>query len=340
MTSRREGPTTWARAMLSRGEDAVRWALVNDPRRARTKRDAAFRDYLRTVRATLQREPATFTVTGSRMLAEGTESEVVEVSLRADIPVVAGDQLLLWWRNAPAAVDRLDVNLSGSDAYWSTPVPHVPSRQLRDSRASIAASVIDLSEPPLAASFQEILTTSPRITPRFFTVAGTDADIALHVTYADAWPSRASAFLRRATAGEEVRGWVLPHPHRVDHSGPGLAVATGSGAAGVFAALRAGARGIHLVWGVGDKELAPWVQDELSAHLDSGALAQLYAARRPQRVTDLLTPDLVREVAATGWVYVSGNESMGVEVDVRLTEILGAAWRQRAHDELRYIVST
>ena len=33
-------------------------------------------------------------------------------------------------------------------------------------------------------------------------------------------------------------------------------------------------------------------------------------------------------------------ESMGVEVDVRLTEILGAAWRQRAHDELRYIVST
>lgn len=63
-------------------------------------------------------------------------------------------------------------------------------------------------------------------------------------------------------------------------------------------------------------------------------------AHRPQRVTDLLTPGLVRDVAANGWVYVSGNESMGLAVDARLTEILGEAWREWAHDELRYIVST
>lgn len=240
MTSRHEGPTTWVRAAQSRAEDAVRWALVNDPRRARAHRDAAFRTYLRTVRATLQREPATFTVTGSRMLAEGADSGVVEVSLRGEVAVAAGDQLLLWWRNAQPAVDRLDVDLSGSDAYWSTPVPHVPSRWLRDSRSAIAASVIDLSEAPPADTFEEILAAAPRITPRFFTVAGTDPDITLHVTYAGAWPPRASAFLRGADVGEEVRGWVLPHPHRVDRSGPGLAVATGSGAAG---GVRCAARG-------------------------------------------------------------------------------------------------
>lgn len=343
MTTLREGPTTLARALGSHGEDAVRWLLVNDPRPPKTPRDAAFRTYLREVRAALRAEPAAFTVAARRPLAVGRASSIVEVTLAGAGAgaerVEPGDQLMLWWRNAPDAAAGMTAGAAPPpDAdvrYWSTPLPHRPSRRRRASGEAWARGVVDLAEPVTG------LARAPRITPRFFTVAGvSERGVALHVTRVGAWPARAATFLHTVEPGERVYGWVLRHPHRVDRTRPGLAVATGSGAAGVFAALRHGGRGVRLVWGLGDKTPEPWVRDELDAHLASGALADVRTAAAPQRVTDLLEASLVRELLSEGgWAYVSGNEAMAAAVDAWIERAVGAEARALAAAELRYIVS-
>jgi len=351
VTSRVEGPTTWRRAAFAHLEDAVRWAMVNDPRRPRTPRDAAFRAYLREVRATLRSDPVPFTVASRRPLLTGAASSVVEVELTGGACVEPGDMLLLWWRNLPASVDGVGSERAdqtgrsstvplrvGARSYWTTPLPHRPSRRARTTEERFARAVADLSAPGTHA------VAAPRITPRFYTVAGAVAgQVSLHVTATHAWPARAADFLHRVGERETVYAWVLRHPHRVDRTRGGLAVATGSGAAGVFAALRHGARDVRLVWGLGDKDLEPWVREELDRHVVSGALAELRLARSPQRVTDLLARDAVavRELVADGgWLYVSGNERMGEAVDGLLTGIVGASAIARARDDLRYIVST
>jgi sulfite reductase alpha subunit-like flavoprotein len=307
--------------------------MVNDPRRPRTPRDAAFRAYLREVRATLRSDPVPFTVASRRPLLTGAASSVVEVQLTGGARVEPGDMLLLWWRNLPASVDGV-----GSERVDPTCRGSTVPRRARTTEERFVRAVADLSAPGTDA------VAAPRITPRFYTVAGAVAgQVSLHVTAAHAWPARAADFLHRVGERETVYAWVLRHPHRVDRTRGGLAVATGSGAAGVFAALRHGARDVRLVWGLGGKDPEPWVREELDRHVVSGALAELRLARSPQRVTDFLARDAVavRELVADGgWLYVSGNERMGEAVDGLLTGIVGAPAIARARDDLRYIVST
>lgn len=297
-------------------------------------------------------------------LAIGVAGSVVELTLRGG-GVEPGDMLQLWWENdvAPAPGDDDPV------AAWATPLPHRPARRVRTTAGEVRRRLVDLGGADAGASAHDaraLLARTPRLTPRFYTVSGVapggsgagngpgvegvsessdtgtaPVEVRLQVTRAAAWPERAAAYLHRVQPGDVVRGWVLRHPHRVDRSRPGLAVVTGSGAAGVFAALRAGAHGIRLVWGLGDKRLAPWVERELDAHLASGGLAEVALARSPQRVTDVLAPRLAEVralVADGGWVYVSGNEAMADAVDALLHGALGAE-QARAHAELRYIVS-
>ncbi|ALJ21831.1 hypothetical protein AOA12_18785 [Microbacterium sp. No. 7] len=313
----------------------MRWALVRDPRPRRTVRDAAFAAYLRDVRGTVRRPPHRFETIEVRSLARGGHSEIVEIALDATgSGALPGDMLQVWWEN-PA-----DGHAPGDDAsvpHWSTPLPHRPSRRVRATGGELRRRVLDLS-----AGTPADPSRAPRITPRFYTVSDVTGDeLRLQVTRSAAWPERAAAYLHRLQPGAVVRGWVLRHPHRLDRARPALAVVTGSGAAGVFAALRAGARGIHLVWGLGDKGLAPWIERELDGHLASGALDRVELAHAPRRVTDLLAPQLAEArdlVAAGGSVYVSGNSAMADAVDALLTGALGAE-RARAHAELRYIVS-
>lgn len=322
MTSRLEAETSWARAGFSWAEDAVRWMLVNDPRPTRTARDAAFHAYLKRVRSVMRTEPAQSEVTGTRELAAGPSPRIVEVELTGP-RVDAGDVLLLNWRNRPAPAAGAGVR------YWTTPLPHRPSRRATATPAQLSEGVREEG--------------GGRITPRFYTTADAGQGRArLHVTRAAAWPERSAAFLHRAVPGTRVAGWVLPHPHRVNRADPGCAIVTGSGAAGVFAGLRHGAHGVRLIWGIGDKQLAPWVLDELAEHRRQGAIAELSIVRSPQRVTDVLAERLAAEASAVRageWLYVSGNEAMGQAVDAMFHGALGADLG-RAHDDLRYIVST
>ena len=349
MTVRREGATTWVRAAVSWGEDAARWALVNDPRPRRAPRDAAFAAYLREVRRTMRQPAQAFEVMRLRALASGAASEIVEITLRdPGLRIEPGDMLQLWWENAapppPSPDDTAPL------AYWTTPLPHRPSRRAHATADELRRRVIDLGDAPVIGVRSGPLTGSdaaafarvPRITPRFYTVSGVAGDeVCLQVTRAAAWPERAAAYLHRLRPGDHVRGWVLRHPHRIDRTRPGLVVATGSGAAGAFAALRAGARGIRLVWGLGDKRLAPWVERELDEHAASGRLARVELARSPQRVTDVLVPQPPARRAldaAGGRPSDTGTPSWAEAVDAILTGVLGSELA-RAHAELRYIVS-
>lgn len=323
MSHRSEGETTWRRAGSSWVEDAVRWALVHDPRPTRTARDAAFRAYLRRVRAVMRADPAPFVVEGARELAAGSASRIVEVELSGP-EVTPGDVLLLRWSNPATGESDPD-----PVRYWTTPLPHRPARRATTTRAALREHI-------RAAD-------GGRITPRFYTCAGAGAGrVRIQVTRVADWPERSAAFWHRVQPGTQLTGWVLPHPHRLDRTGPGCALVTGSGAAGVFAGLRHGARDVRLIWGIGDKRLAPWVVEELDEHLRTGALAELMIVSSPRRITDVLAERLGAEVDALGagqWIYVSGHEQMGESVDALLA---GAAGKQLqiAHDALRYIVST
>lgn len=368
MTTRREGPTDWRRAALSQVEDVARRALVLTPPGSRTVRELAFHRYRRQVRRILRSAPVEFEVTERRPLAVGERSSVVELGLVTDAPVAPGDVLWLWWRNSEERVAAATGGLA-PQGHWTTPLPHRPSRWRTAPEDVLWREVVDLSgepanRPPVrpepgdgsprrsgsgdgfpAHAPTPLLRTAPRIVPRFFTtsdaaVRNGRTELRLQVTRDQRWPERAAAHLHRAEPGERLRGWVLPHPHRVP-PGPGLVVVTGSGAAAVFAALRSGTRGVRLFWGLGDKELAPWVEAEVAAWLASGALLDLSIARTPTRVTDLLTAaDLRRAAASDGWLFVSGNAAMAEQVDLMVGEALGASRRQAGHQGLRYIVSS
>lgn len=340
MTTRREGPTGWRRAAFSHVEDVVRRLMVLPPPRSRTVRDLAFHRYGRQVRRILRAAPAEFEVVERRDLAVGAHSSVAELSLRGETQVAPGDVLSLWWRNSDARA-AATASGEGSLRYWTTPLPHRPSTRRTATEEVLRREVVDLSGEETGWR------RAPRIVPRFFTTShaagdGDVAEVRLQVTWDRRWPEQAAAYLHRAEPGERLRGWVLPHPHRVP-TGPGLAIVTGSGAASVFAALRAGARDVRLLWGLGDKRLAGWVEAELEDWLASGALGHLEVVRAPSRVTDLLAPrtgELREIVTGGGWLFVSGNAAMGEQVDLLVGDALGDRRRRAVHESLRYIVST
>ncbi len=340
MTRLPGGPLTTRRALFSHVEDIARFALVTAPPWRRTPRDLAFDGYLRQVRRILRDEPAEAVVVENRLLARSERSAITELTLRMSATVEPGDMLHVLWQNAPERTARHAPHLPAG-AYWTTPLPHRPSLRRRYSPQELAASVFDLSGANAPADAREL----PRITPRFFTVSGVerrgqDALVRLQVTRVGTWPERAAAFLHAVEPGNRMPVRVLPHPHRVPSDAPGLAVVTGSGAAGVFSALRAGARGVQLLWGIGDKTLEPWVHAELDEHLATGGLAALRIVQTPERVPGALAtlsglPDLTE-----GWIYVSGNEDMGRDIDALLSGLLGRDALRRLSEQLRYIVST
>ncbi len=359
----------------------MRWALVNRPLRSDNPRDAAFHRYLKKVRRIMKRDPAVFEVVDNRLMAAGPHSVIRELTLRTAALVEPGDMLHVWWRNAPERA-AAHIGSFSEGYYWSTPIPHRPSRRNRYTAEELAGSIVDLSmaNPPsdllvhsvaehtgalsptdsigdvlefpnrpvasATVSANEGVENFPRITPRFYTTSSARRDedattVRIQVTYVDSWPKRAAAFLQSLEPGESLDARVLPHPHRVPLDVPGgLAITTGSGAASVFAALRGGAQGIHLIWGLGDKTLEPWVREELAQYLDSGALGNLETAHSPTRVTDILkqTPDLSDYLAK--WIYVSGNEAMGYGVDSLLSTALGPGVLEESAASMAYTVST
>ena len=63
--------------------------------------------------------------------------------------------------------------------YWTTPLPHRPSRRARATRAQVAEQVRDLGDPRAPGRFSS----------RFSTVAGADEDrVRIHVTWRQDWP--------------------------------------------------------------------------------------------------------------------------------------------------------
>lgn len=344
MTTHHEGPTDWRRAAFSHAEDLVRRIMVATPPRSATVRNLAFHHYGKQVRRILRSAPAEFEVVSRRDLAVGQHSSVTELSLMTDAAVAPGDVLSLWWRNSDervASVGTPGVSGATPTRYRTTPLPHRPSQQAVVTGDDLLRGVVDLSG--------EVTDwrAAPRIVPRFFTtshaaVAGDRTELRLQVTRNSGWPERAAAYLNRVGPGERLHGWILPHPHRVP-AGPGLAIVTGSGAASVFAALRAGARGVRLFWGLGDKQLAPWVETELDQWWAVKALTEVEFARTPCRVTDLLRPrgaELRQLMDDGGWLYVSGNAAMGRDVDQIVSDALGESRYRIGYEAMRYIVST
>lgn len=194
------------------------------------------------------------------------------------------------------------------------------------------------NEPALVDALAAAVSTEPLAS---WQSAGTRT-LSLQVTMRDGWPLRSAAYLHRLEPGTLVRAWVMPHPHRAPRTGPGLAVVTGSGASGVFAALRDGARGIDLIWALGDKEPQPWVLDELRAHERAGSLASAQLLRSPQRVGGALAETLSRTGFSfdRSWVYVSGNTGAGEAAHRVLAEVLGEPAVTEAAASVRYVNSS
>jgi hypothetical protein len=289
----------------------------------------------------MKRRPQDFEVLGRRTLAQDEHSSIIELTLRTHAPVASGDMLFVDWLNHP---DNISGRSVAGGGYWTTPIPHRPSTRHRADSQEILSSVLDLGGvdarggtdiDPLTA------THGLRITPRFFTVAGVrNQDVTLFVTQRSDWPKRASSYLAHAKPGDHVTARVLPHPHRITGGGSGLAVATGSGAAGVFAALRSGIGGISLIWGVGSKVLEPCVIEELADHQTAGHLDRLIVVHSPQRVTDHVPEHLASSEHQPDWIYVSGNSAMGEQVHSQLEVAFGVNRVRELHGQLRYINST
>ena len=334
--------------------DVARAAYVRLPERSTYPRDLAFAEYRREVRRIMRRPTVSFEVEETRPLASGRESHIVEIALRGKAGVRPGDMLYVWWRNDPGRLERMlgGVDRSAELGYWTTPVPHRPARRSRGPIHRLASDVFDLSDRDPAAGplAPRDLLALPRITPRLYTVSGVSdsategggSQLRIQVTMRDGWPDRAAAFLHRLQPGDAVQAWVMPHPHRVQRTGPVTAVVTGSGAAGVFAALRSGVGGIDLVWGLGDKRLEPWVAEEIEGYLRLGALRSFELVESPERVQEALERGGTRQdrLVDGSWLYVSGNASAGEAVDATARRILGDDELRTAAESLRYINSS
>ncbi len=338
--SRAEGrPIGWREALVSRLLDPARLAWLHLPGGPDTPRERAFPRYRKQVRQTLRGDPGVFTVIESRTLAESATSKVMELTLASTVNVQPADLLYVAWRNAPEAVAAAAPARGGGDRtrYWTTPLPYRSSRLARATTPQLLSEVYDFGKGASAR-----LHRTPRIVPRLYTASHAEPGaVRLQVTYRRDWPQRAAAFLQRLRAGEELLAWVFPHPHRLPAVGQGTALVTGSGAAAVFAALRAGRQAVELIWGLGDKRPAPWVMAELESFVEAGALEGLRVTTAPRRVTDEVdAARLTQLLAEGGWLYVSGNREMGAEVERALRASGSGEVLDRAFGELRYIVST
>lgn len=343
------GPGALA-AFGSRARDVARTAVLALPARAASPRDAAFHGYAREWGRRLKREPERFRVRELLPVAFSAGGRIVEIVLEGPA-VDPGDMLYALWRNPDEAVDRRPDAVGSLHAYWSTPGPGRPSRWERASGREALSAVVDLAEDP-EGSVARLLRSAPRIVPRLYTVSGARADETRILVSARAeWPRRAAAHLVSLRPGDELRAWIMPHPHRLPplhgHEGAGLVVVTGSGIAGALAALRAGrGEGARLVSGVrGD--VAPAVRAELEGLADGGAIRRLDVAvstdpSRPRRVTDVLAelPADARSELADGWAYVSGHSGMAAPVRALLADLYGPAELERMAETLRYIEST
>lgn len=363
------------RALASHGLHVARHVVTWLPARG-TPRDVAFRRYFAAVGDRFRREPTRFRVERVRPVAAGPGHRILELTLTGPAAARPGDMVALTWHNATERVVEAVAAASTPVRFWTTPRPCRPARPARADAATFYREVVDLGLPLPAGDHAR---TAPRIVPRIYTLAGiepvaavpghgirngaapgagsaardpgvADTRITILVSHRAAWPDRAAAYLCRLRHGDEVGGWLLPHPSRLPalHGalGRGLAVVTGSGVAGVLAGLRTHTlpAPIRLVWGT-RHEIEPWLREELAAHVAAGTIDRLDLLRSrgpdPHRVTDALDPaDLRDRVDHGGWVYVSGHAATGAPVRDRFVAAVGGATVDRMVDELRYIEST
>lgn len=347
-------------ALASYPRAAFRPLFLRLSRRGRDDHERAFLDYQLRLPSILRLEPIALTVAGIRDVVHSPEAGVRELLLDAPGHVAhLGDMLYLRWQNDAGAVDSI---LSPDDSarvrFWSTPMPGVPSKRTSMQRASFLSSVVDLGEVDVHAGFAELLRRGRRAIPRVYTLAGVthtrDAGTTLRVLVGirASWSRRAAAWLHTRSPGDVVQGWILPHPHRVPvllgAGAEGIAVVTGSGIAGILAALRAGTpSAIWLIWGRRGT-IHPELLAELEAYRSTGAISRLdlvdsTAPDGPRYVTDILSSEdaeLRRRLGAAHWVYVSGHAGMTEPVLGRLTDILGAARVAELQRERRIVVST
>ncbi|SDR83480.1 hypothetical protein SAMN04489860_0177 [Paraoerskovia marina] len=353
-------------AVASHLRHAARRALLVAPRGG-PPRDRAFHAYAREVRRRTASAPTSLRVVGRRVVAEDAVGSIVEIALRGPSDARTGDMLYAWWSNSADAVRGCHAGPAADVAYWSTPVPGRPARRRRASAEHVLTSVVDLAgtradDDAVHGGAAGLLAVRPRIEPRLYTVAGVrdledgEREVRLLVTRRAHWPARSAAHLTGLGTGDVVRAWALPHPHRTPvlrgATGPGLAVATGSGLAGVLATLREHAllgpcaepAVGRLVWG---SRAAPaqWLLDELRGYVDTGVLGRLDvvggrgADRR--RVTDVLgtCADEVRACVTDGWVYVSGHREMAASVDALVRRVAGDAAVDAGAARLHYVES-
>ncbi|AYF96927.1 ferredoxin reductase domain-containing protein [Protaetiibacter intestinalis] len=360
MTAARSHPPVTASAALASYPRAALRPLFFRTRWPRaTAHDRALLDYQLALPRILRRRPVRFVVREVRVVSAHGEGGIRELTLEAEARAVPGDMLYLGWRNAPDAVAAV-LPAGAADAvlpYWTTPAPGVPSRRARATSAELAATVLDLAD-ALAAQFPELPRAAPRMVPRVFTLSGVRSlgggrqELRVLVSHHAAWPSRAAAHLHRVVPGEALAGWVLPHPHRLPplHGalGDGVAVVTGSGIAGVLAALRSGVAGRPwLVWGLRG-EPAPWLRAELDGYAAAGAIRRLdvvdsRAASGLRRVTDVLasaSDAVAADLASGAWLYVSGHAAMADPVRAAVTAAAGPDTVERLQATLRYVEST
>ncbi len=368
-------PVDLRRAIASHALHAARHVLTawyaTPFHRSLSRREAAFRRYFGDVGASFRSAPRTWQVAEIRPVTDGSAGDrrITEITLTGPLgaaPPVPGDMVALLWRNPDSAVARalpaLAPTATTPVAYWTTPRPCRPARRSSTSAETFLREAADLGEG--VSSSRWTTATTPRLAPRLYTLSevareGDHSRLRIMVSFHADWPERAAAHLLGLRVGEEVRGWVLPHPRRVpglvvpqsrepiapEAAGPGLAVVTGSGIAGVLAALRAGvADDLWLVWGT-RHPVAPWLLQELETYRAAGLIGRLdvvvSAGERPRRVTDVLddaTGELARRLTRGDWIYVSGHTATLPAVRERVQAVLGPTTKARI-EAMRYIES-
>lgn len=378
-------PVDLRRALTSHALHAARHVLTAWyalPRPRLSPRESAFRRYFGQVGERFRSAPTVWRVAEIRPVTRvaNADRRIAEITLTGpagQVPPVPGDMVALLWRNPASAVERAMPALAASPTtplvYWTTPRPCRPARRSRTSAEAFLRDVADLGEIGSLTTTATTTTALPRLAPRLYTlsearVEGTRARLRIMVSFHADWPERAAAHLLGLREGEQVRGWVLPHPRRVPGlevggrggrdargagdrhpapgaAGPGITVVTGSGIAGVLAALRAGAaQDLWLVWGA-RHPVSAWLLAELEAHREAGRLGRLdvavSAGEHPRRVTDVLDDaddELARRLTRGDWLYVSGHTATLPAVRERVSAVLGEQTEARIA-AMRYIES-
>lgn len=352
-------PVTSATALASHLRAAVRPAYLRLTRTAPNRHERAFLDYQLALPAILHDAPQPFTVTASVEIAASPGRSIRELTLTTPTQMAeVGDMLSLLWQNTPEAIAVARPERERPVGYWTTPAPGIPSTRAHATPHRILTEVLDLGEPAAGPTFDALLRHARRLTPRIYTLSGVRAllgggqELRILVSHHSSWPARAAAHLHRARPGDVLHGRVLPHPHRLPAlhgwSDDGIAAVTGSGIAGVLAALRGGVGGTPwVVWGLRGS-VAPGVRDELDSFVADGSISRLdvvdsLAVAGPRHVTDVLAESantLTAAVAAGHWLYVSGNASAGDQIRAAIATANGPEAVARLQDELRFVQST